>query len=145
MGDLNRAIEIAVSAHAGQLDRAGQPYILHPLRVMLAMSSNAQRIVAVLHDVVEDSPLWGIARLEAERFDPEIIEAIRCLTKLDGEPYFASFIPRCADNPLARAVKIADIFDNANEARLSLLPGPVAEHFRTKYSRALAELGVDQP
>ncbi len=145
MSTLNRAIEIAVEAHAWQLDQAGEPYILHPLRVMLSLATEEQRIVGVLHDVVEDSPLWGIARLEAEGFSTAVIDAVRCLTKLPGQPYLASFIPQCGSNPLARAVKIADIYDNGNEARLSQLPEDVASRLRLKYRDALIGLGVDQP
>jgi hypothetical protein len=145
MSDLNRAIAIAVEAHAGQRDQAGEPYILHPLRVMLAMGTDELRIVAVLHDVVEDSPLWGIARLEGEGFAPSIIEAVRCLTKLPGEPYLSSFILRCGRNELARPVKIADVIDNGNENRLANLPDAVASRLRLKYRDALIGLGYDQP
>ena len=145
-GALDRAIAIAVEAHAGQVDRAGEPYILHPLRVMLAMPTDDLRIVAVLHDVVEDSPLWGLSRLaDDERFDPAIIEAVRCLTKLPGEPYLASFIPRCARNDWARAVKIADVLDNGNESRLAMLPASEADRLRIKYRDALIALGYDRP
>ena len=146
MSDLNRAIGIAVEAHAGQVDQAGQPYILHPLRVMLSMPTEELRIIAVLHDVVEDSPLWGLSRLaDDEGFAPPVIEALRCLTKLPGEPYLASFIPHCGSNDLARAVKVADILDNSNESRLAELPEHVAARLRTKYRDALIALGYDQP
>lgn len=145
MSDLNRAIAIAVEAHAGQKDQAGEPYILHPLRVMLSLPTDELRIVGVLHDVVEDSPLWGIARLEGEGFAQPIIDAIRCLTKSIGEPYLATFIPRCGANHIARAVKVADIRDNSNESRLAHLPDDVAARLRLKYRDALIALGCDQP
>lgn len=140
MGDLNRAIAIAVDAHTGQRDRAGEPYILHPLRVMLSLPDEELRIIGVLHDVVEDSPLWGISRLEAEGFSPIVIDALRCLTKQPGEPYFTSFIPRCASNEAARVVKIADLRDNSDEARLALLPEEEAARLRLKYRDALMGL-----
>ena len=66
MSTLQRAIEIAVEAHKGQADKAGAPYIFHSLRVMLSLKTDDERIVGVLHDVVEDCESWGFERLESE-------------------------------------------------------------------------------
>jgi len=90
MSTLKRAIEIAAQAHAGQVDKAGAPYIQNPLRVMLSLSAPAQRISAVLHDVVEDAKEkgWTLERLREEGFDDEVVGAIEALTKRDGEPFF---------------------------------------------------------
>lgn len=117
MASLERAIEIAASSHAGQTDKAGQPYILHPLRIMMAVSSEQEMIVAVLHDVVEDTP-WTLEELAAEGFDSKIIDAVDGLTKRDGETRIIA-AGRARANPIARAVKIADVTDNMNLRRIS--------------------------
>lgn len=83
---LARAISIAHQAHAGQNDRYGAPYILHPLRVMARVQSTSEKIVAVLHDVVEDTD-WTFDQLAAEGFSPEIIQALDSVTNRPGEPY----------------------------------------------------------
>ena len=117
MSTLERAIEIAARAHAGQADKAGQPYILHPLRVMLAVCTPPERIAAVLHDVVEDTTV-GVEDLRAEGFAPEVVEAIIALTKSNGEGRLAA-AQRAADNAIARNVKLADVTDNMNIGRIS--------------------------
>jgi (p)ppGpp synthase/HD superfamily hydrolase len=137
MSTLERAIEIAASAHAGQVDKAGQPYIMHPLRVMLSVSGNNERIVAVLHDVLEDCPDWTPQRLRGEGFGDHIIEALDRLTRRKGEDYMA-FIARC-NGPISQRVKIADITDNLNPTRLAALPKPDPERV-AKYQVALALL-----
>lgn len=129
MGDLTRAIIMATEAHSFQLDKTGQPYILHPLRVMLAQDDDVSRIVAVLHDVVEDTfAIYEDVILAV--FGASIHEAVFALTRQDGETYEA-FILRAKANPIARRVKIADIKDN-------LRPG--AEHLRPRYEKALSVL-----
>jgi guanosine-3',5'-bis(diphosphate) 3'-pyrophosphohydrolase len=114
---LERAIEIAANAHTGQIDKAGAPYILHPLRVMLSVHGNNERITAVLHDVVEDTPIT-FQDLANEGFAAEIIEALRCLTKFDGETRLEA-AHRAVQNPLARAVKLADVTDNMDLSRIA--------------------------
>jgi (p)ppGpp synthase/HD superfamily hydrolase len=84
MATLERAIALAAAAHAGQRDKGGEPYILHPLRVMLRLRDDDARIVAVLHDVLEDTPLTRAA-LEAEGFSAPILDALDALTKRPGE------------------------------------------------------------
>ncbi|MCB0077398.1 MAG: HD domain-containing protein [Anaerolineales bacterium] len=128
MSTLERAIEIAVDAHRGQRDKAGEPYILHPLRVMLRVASDEARIVALLHDVVEDSG-WTLAALAAEGFAPPILDAVEALTKRPGETRRAA-AERAARLPLARRVKLAD---NADNMELSRLPSPTeADYARLK-------------
>ena len=119
MVTLEKAIQIAARAHEGQKDKAGSPYILHPLRLMLDMKCESDRIVAVLHDVLEDSPVTA-DRLRSQGFSDEIIAALECLTRNAGESY-RDFIERAKSNPLARRVKIADIEDNMNMCRISNL------------------------
>ena len=134
---LERAIAIAVQAHAGQSDRAGKPYILHPLRVMAAMDTDEERIVAVLHDVVEDSD-WSLADLRARGFPERLLAALEALTKRPTEDYEA-FIDRVERNELARRVKIADLKDNLDPDRIKNPTARDRARMR-KYRRALAQL-----
>lgn len=138
---LARGIAIAAQAHAAQVDRGGQPYILHPLRVMLRMEREEERIVAVLHDVVEDSVI-GLADLCDAGFPEAVICAIERLTRQPGEDY-ETFILRVRDDPLARRVKQADLEDNMN---LTRIPNPGPEDFARveKYQRALRVLAADE-
>jgi (p)ppGpp synthase/HD superfamily hydrolase len=118
MSSLERAIAIAAEAHAGQRDKSGAPYVLHPLRMMLRVSSNEERIVAVLHDVCEDCPGWTFERLRTEGFSEKILTALGTVTKRDGETY-EDFVKRAASNPIGRAVKLADLQDNCDLSRIS--------------------------
>ena len=124
MSTLERAIEIAATAHAGQIDKAGQPYILHPLRVMLRVSTGHERIAAVLHDVVEDTPVT-LAQLTEAGFPVEVVEAIEALTKRPGETRMQA-AARAALNPIARVVKLAD---NAENMDLSRIDNPTEKDF----------------
>jgi (p)ppGpp synthase/HD superfamily hydrolase len=119
MPTLEDAIALAVEAHRGQVDKGGQPYILHPLRVMLTLESDMERIVAVLHDVVEDTE-YSLDRLRALNYPSEALEALECLTRREGESYEA-FIQRIKPDPVARQVKLADLKDNMNIVRLHSL------------------------
>lgn len=134
MSTLERAIEIAAEAHRGQLDKAGCDYIGHPLRVMAAGKSMEEKIAGVLHDVVEDGG-WTFGMLEAEGFSAEIIEALRCVTKLsDDEPY-DKFIARIKGNPLAVAVKLNDLSDNMDIRRLPYISDKDVKRLK-KYLKA---------
>lgn len=117
LSHLEKAITIAVTDHRGQRDKAGRPYILHPLRLMQECSTEAEMIVAVLHDVIEDTDVTT-DHLEREGFDTEVIQALRCLTKTKGEHY-PDFIERVSKNQLARRVKILDLTDNLDASRLT--------------------------
>ena len=139
--NLERAISIATEAHAGQFDKAGAPYSSHPLRVMRAQASEDARIVAVLHDVVEDCPGWTFERLEAEGFSATVIEALRLVTKIDGEPY-KDFVKRAAGNPISRAVKLADLQDNMDLTRIANVTERDLERVE-KYMRAAAVLTAE--
>jgi len=124
MATLERAIEIAARAHGGQRDKAGEPYILHPLRVMLSLGGAYERMAAALHDVVEDTSVT-LEDLALEGFPPEVLGALDALTKRDGERRLDS-AARAARNPIARAVKLADLKDNMD---LSRLPDPTENDF----------------
>jgi (p)ppGpp synthase/HD superfamily hydrolase len=138
MATLERALEIAAEAHQGQLDKAGEPYLLHPIRVMLRVEGEAERLVALLHDVVEDSAAWTLERLRAEGFADEVVEAVDRLTKREGEAYEA-LIERVAGHRLARRVKLADLEDNMSLARIPS-PGARDEVRLERYRRAHAWL-----
>ncbi|OFA09049.1 HD domain-containing protein [Duganella phyllosphaerae] len=134
---VERAIAIAEQQHAGQVDKAGRPYIAHPLRVMKAMSNDAERIVAILHDVIEDTDLT-LNQLAAEGFPGYVLEALDSVTRRAGETYEA-FVARAAKNPIGRRVKYADLQDNADLARIAA--PTAADLARTeKYHRAMAQL-----
>lgn len=109
---LDRAIQIAVQAHAGQTRKDGTPYILHPIRVMLRQTDPKAMIVAVLHDVVEDTGVT-FEDLEREGCPGDVLSALRLLTHADGADYQA-YIRTVAPDPLARAVKLGDLEDNMN-------------------------------
>lgn len=121
---LEKAIQIATVAHTGMKDKAGAPYILHPLRIMCQVRTPVEKTVAVLHDVVEDCPDWTFERLGAEGFSEDVLVPLRLVTKLksdqldDWDNYFA-FIDRCADHPVAATVKLADLEDNMDLSRIA--------------------------
>jgi len=119
MSNLGRAIEIAATAHAGQFDKGGKPYILHPLWVMNKVRHLGEHymIVAVLHDVVEDNPNWTIDRLIDEEFDQEVIVALTRLTHIKGVSY-EDYIYQIALNPIAKEVKLRDLEHNTKVTRL---------------------------
>ncbi len=137
MSTLERAIEIATEAHRGQRDKAGNDYIGHPLRVMAAGKTTEEKIVGVLHDVVEDSN-WTFNLLAIERFSPTIIEALRCLTHDPRESY-DRYIARVKGNPLAAAVKLNDLTDNMDIRRLPYLSDKDVKRLK-RYLRAYKQL-----
>ena len=117
--NLDQALEIAVKAHSGQKDKVGAPYILHPFRIMMKMNSEEERIVAALHDVIEDSDVT-LEDLRQAGFPKTILEAVDCLTRRKGEDYEA-YVERASSIPLAKKIKIADLEDNMNFRRLNHL------------------------
>lgn len=139
MNSLEKAIAIAAKAHAGRTDKGDSPYILHPLRVMLRLNTNEERIVGVLHDVVEDTEVT-LEDLEKEGFSREILAALDSVTKREGEDY-DDFIRRAEQNPLGRKVKLADLEDNCNPARIK---NPTDEDYARieKYRRAIVEINL---
>lgn len=116
MSTLEKAIQIAAMAHAGQLDMAGEKYVLHPIRVMLQVATEEEKITAMLHDVVEDSELT-LENLKKEGFSDEILAAVDALTKRPGETRIEA-AHRAAANHIARAVKLADNADNSDVSRI---------------------------
>lgn len=142
MSTLVRAIEIATEAHKGQYDKAGNDYIGHPLRVMEMGKTENEKIVGVLHDVVEDTD-WTFEALAAEGFSEEVIAALRCVTKLSENENYDDFIERVKKNPLAVAVKINDLSDNMDIRRLPYLSDKDVKRLK-KYLKAYKRL-VGEP
>jgi (p)ppGpp synthase/HD superfamily hydrolase len=136
---LDEAIQVARRAHEGQLDKSGRPYIGHPLRVMGSLRDEHERMAAVLHDVVEDTSVT-LADLKAAGCPEEVLSAVAAISKRPGEDQ-ATYLARVAANPIARAVKRADIADNMSPERLSRLDPDTREHLRAKYESALRQLG----
>ena len=134
MSTLERAIAIAAKAHEGQLDKAGAPYILHPLKMMLNLSTNEERITAVLHDVVEDCGIT-LENLRSEGFSENIIKAIDAVTRRADESY-EEFVLRASLNPIGRQVKLADLQNNCDISRIA---NPTANDYDriAKYCRAI--------
>ncbi|MGI0809720.1 GTP pyrophosphokinase [Pseudomonas aeruginosa] len=116
MALIETALERALSAYRGKRDKAGQPYVLHPLRLMAKMHDEISQVVSLLHDVIEDSDVTA-EDLREDGFPEIVIEAVVALTRQAGESYMA-FIERLKPNELARKVKLADIEDNLNVLRL---------------------------
>lgn len=138
MSTLQRAIEIATVAHKGQFDKSGKDYIGHPLRVMEMGKTEEEKIVGVLHDVIEDTD-WTFERLEAEGFSREVIAALRCITKNSENENYDDFIERVKKNPLAVAVKINDLTDNMDIRRLPYLSDKDVKRLK-KYLKAYKRL-----
>ena len=155
--NLEKAIKIAVEAHTGQVDKGGNPYILHPLRVMLSLDTEAERIVGVLHDVVVDCEGWTWERLREQGCSDEIIEALKSVSKTPQEEkqfkkmddpnekldHYLEFIQRAKANKIGRNVKVADIEDNLDLKRIKQITLRDIHRLR-RYSAALDLIGVQE-
>jgi (p)ppGpp synthase/HD superfamily hydrolase len=137
MPTLEDTIIFVTEAHRGQVDRGGQPYALHPIRMMTQFEDEAARTVALLHDVVEDTPTT-LDDLRARGYNEAIIEAVDALTRRENETY-EQFILRIKPIPLARRVKLADLRDNMDIRRTRAITEKDAERFE-RYRRAWFEL-----
>ncbi len=140
---LKRAIDIAVSAHEGQLDtHNGRPYIEHPFRVMNAGHTLQEKIVGILHDVVEDTD-WTLQQLEQEGFTEEIVEAVDAMTRRDNESYDA-YMNRVQGNKIAVRVKLNDLTDNMDIRRWEEVPYHELVRLQ-KYLKAYKQLTEQEP
>lgn len=138
----DRALRIAIRAHKGQKDKSGREYIMHPIRVAERCKDPRAKIVALLHDTIEDTDVTA-EYLGNEGFPDEIISGVLSVTKQKGETYEA-FVCRAADNPIGREVKIADLEDNMDIRRLKEITDEDMARLR-KYLRAwqyLNKLGL---
>jgi guanosine-3',5'-bis(diphosphate) 3'-pyrophosphohydrolase len=131
------AIDLARRAHHDQVDKGGAPYLEHPLRVMAQMHEDTEKMVAVLHDAVEDSALT-LEALIRHGFPGDVVDAVDAITKRPGEPY-EGYLARVKANPVALRVKIADMTDNMDLGRI---PNPTEKDRQRleKYQRILPEL-----
>lgn len=131
---LEKAMKIAIDAHHGQVDKSGKPYIFHPLEVMRNVSSLDAKIVAILHDVIEDTSIT-LSDLEKEGFSKEILDALELLTHKKNVPYL-DYINSLKENPLSKEVKIADLKHNMDITRI---PNPSEKDYKRleKYKNAL--------
>jgi len=135
--NLEQAISIASLAHAGQLDKGGEPYILHPLRVMMKLKDEKQRIVAVLHDVIEDTGVTDM-NLIIQGLEIDLINVILTLTRNKNESY-DEYIDRISKDEFAIQVKLADLEDNMDMSRLKNPTGKDYERV-VKYGKAREKL-----
>lgn len=136
----NKAMRLAYAAHHGQTDQAGQPYIFHPFHLAEQMEDEISVCVALLHDVAEDTSVT-LEELERE-FPPAVTGPLRLLTHRPGTDYF-DYVRTLRADPVARAVKLADLAHNADETRLAGCFGITVEQrarWRRKYARARAIL-----
>ena len=130
--NLEKAIKIAVDAHSGQFDKGNNPYILHPLRVMLSLNNEEEQIVGILHDVIEDCDGWTYERLQSEGFSENILNALKSVSKTLEEEvefksaseenkmnYYLHFISCAQQNKIGKKVKIADLKDNLDISRIN--------------------------
>lgn len=129
-----KALTISFTAHKDQLDKSGMPYIFHPFHLADQMTDEATTCVALLHDVMEDTPL-NFCDLEKEGFYPEIIEALKLLTHDDNVDYMA-YVEEIKKNPIARKVKLADLYHNSDLSRLDVIDENALQHHE-KYLRAI--------
>lgn len=125
---LEDAIALAATYHRGQKDKAGEPYILHPLRVMMRFTDPIERMVAVLHDLVEDTPVT-LDSLRKWGYPETVIDAVNSLTRCKGETY-VDFIDRIRPHTLAARVKIADLEDNLLPERSASPPARLEQRYR---------------
>lgn len=139
MSILEQAIALAVEAHRGQVDKNGAPYILHPLRVMLRLESDLEKIVGVLHDVVEDSA-FTFEDLRQRGYAEEVITALDGVTRRKGESY-DEFVTRSQAHPISRQVKLADLEDNMDVRRMAAELSEKDFERLKRYRRAWERLG----
>lgn len=138
MSEFTRALILAAQAHQEQKDKSGEDYILHCLRVALHGENEDERIVGVLHDIVEDTDMT-VEGLRRMGFEPHLVEAVRLLTKIPNEPNI-DYIDRLKTNRLARRVKQNDLADNMDPRRLANLPPHDSTRLIIKYTAAQQRL-----
>ena len=134
MSLLEKAVSIALEAHKGKKDKAGAPYILHPLRVMFQMETEEEMIAAVLHDVLEDAAITP-DQLREMGFSERVLKALDSVTKRAGEEY-EDYVRRAASHPIGKKIKLADLRDNMNFSRLKKVTDEDLKRLK-KYHNAL--------
>ena len=132
-----KAMKLCYEAHKNQVDKSGLPYVFHPAHVAEQMTDEATTIVALLHDVVEDTD-YTLEDLAAEGFGKDILEAVALMTHEDDVPYL-DYVAKLKDNPIARAVKLADLAHNSDLSRIGEIDDETRERLE-KYQKAIALL-----
>jgi (p)ppGpp synthase/HD superfamily hydrolase len=131
------AFEIAKEAHAGQTDKAGLDYILHPQQVAAMVTTDEEKAVALLHDIIEDTDVTA-GELLAKGLPENVVEAVKALTKKDNQNY-AAYLAGVKKNRLATAVKLADLKHNSDLSRLEKITQKDRERAE-KYRKAIEYL-----
>ncbi len=129
-----KALKLCFKAHKRQKDKSGLPYVFHPFHLAEQMTDEATTIVALLHDVVEDTR-YTFRHLEKMGFDKTVIDALKLLTHNDGSDYM-EYVSRIKHNPIARAVKLADLTHNSDLTRLDIVDKKAIKR-RKKYLEAI--------
>lgn len=145
MPTIHDADALAEVAHAGQVDKAGNPYIDHPRAVAATLAEHGDNAVmaGLLHDTVEDTDIT-LDRLRQMGFPAEVVDAVDAVTRRDGETYM-QFVARAAQHPLGRLVKLADNAHNSSPERLAALDPDTARGLERRYGRARAVLLAVKP
>lgn len=133
----NKAMQIAYTAHHGQVDKGGLPYIFHPYHLAEQMEDEVSCCAALLHDVAEDTDIT----LEdlAKEFPSAVMEVLTLLTHKEDVPYY-EYVRAVKANPIAVKIKLADIAHNSDQSRCPNLTPEQLAYFRDKYARAIAIL-----
>lgn len=132
--ETQKALKLCFEAHKNQVDKSGMPYVFHPFHVAEQMTDEATTIVALLHDVVEDTD-YTLEDLAAEGFGKDILEAVALMTHEDDVPYL-DYVAKLKDNPIARAVKLADLAHNSDLSRIGEIDDKTRERLE-KYKKAM--------
>ena len=132
-----KAMKLCFEAHKDQVDKSGMPYVFHPFHVAEQMTAEATTIVALLHDVVEDTD-YTLEDIAAEGFGKEILEAVALMTHEDDIPYL-DYVAKLKENPIARAVKLADLAHNSDLSRIGEIDEETKQRLE-KYKKARAIL-----
>ena len=132
-----KAMQLCYRAHRDQVDKSGIPYVFHPIHLAEQMTDEDTTVVALLHDVVEDTH-YTLEDLASMGFSRQVLDAIGLMTHADGVPYM-DYVAKIKENPIARAVKLADLRHNSDLTRLDTVDDK-AKARAQKYAQAIALL-----
>lgn len=129
-----KAMKLCFEAHKDQVDKSGIPYVFHPIHLAEQMSDECSTIVALLHDVVEDTD-YTFEDLIKLGFDVDVIKALKLITHVDDVPYM-EYVAKIKDNPIARKVKLADLRHNSDLSRIDVADEKALQR-KEKYMKAI--------
>ena len=132
-----KAMQLCFEAHKDQLDKSGLPYVFHPFHLAEQMKDETTTVVALLHDVVEDTDIT-LNDIAKEGFGDEVVQALSLLTHED-EVQYMDYVAKIKDNPIAKTVKLADLAHNSDLSRLDVVDEKALKR-REKYQKAIAFL-----